>query len=90
MASTPTVRPWPRLMGEATAAEYLSISATTLRDRGPKPKHLGRRALWDIQDLDRWADALDGKPLDPSQRADEGDAITERVKQRLAAARGKN
>lgn len=89
MASTPTVRPWPRLMGEATAAEYLSISTTTLRERGPQPKHLGRRTLWDILDLDRWADALDGQPLDRAQREDEGDDITARVKQRLAA-RGKN
>lgn len=85
---TTTFRPWPRLMKEAAAAQYLSISTGTLRERGPKPKHLGRAALWDIRDLDRWADAIGGQPLDPEQRDAEGDDMLERVKERLA--RGKN
>lgn len=55
---------WPRLMGEADAAAYLSIGTTTLREKGPKPKKLGQRSLWDRRDLDRFADALAGQPLD--------------------------
>lgn len=61
------VRPdWPRLMSEADAAGYLSIGATTLRARGPAPRKIGSRSLWDRRDLDRWADALDGQPLPPA------------------------
>jgi hypothetical protein len=79
---------WPRLMGVELAAEYLSISASTLRERGPPAKHLGRRALWDIRDLDRWADALAGQPLDAKQREEEGEDILRRVQERLS--RGSN
>lgn len=62
---------WPRLMGEDMAAEYLSIGRTTLRDRGPEPKRVGRRVLYDRNDLDRWADCLDGQPLDERQEQEE-------------------
>lgn len=55
---------WPRLMAEADAAAYLSIGVTTLRELGPAPKPLGRRRLWDRLDLDRFADALGGQPLE--------------------------
>ncbi|WP_260581124.1 hypothetical protein [Sphingopyxis sp. PET50] len=44
--------------------------------------------LFDIRDLDRWADALSGQPLDERQRKDEGDDMLARVKERLA--RGKD
>jgi hypothetical protein len=54
---------WPRLMSERDAAAYLSIGATTLRERGPAPRKVGSRTLWDRRDLDRWADALDGQPM---------------------------
>lgn len=54
---------WPRLMGERDAAAYLSIGTTMLRTRGPEPRKVGSRTLWDRRDLDRWADALDGQPL---------------------------
>lgn len=86
--STSKLRPWPRLLNEELAADYLSISRTSLRTRGPKPKHVGRRALWDIQDLDRWVDALSGQPLNHQQREDEGDDILRRVKEKLT--RGRN
>lgn len=55
---------WPRLLSERDAAEYLSIGTTTLREHGPEPRRLGRRVLYDIRDLDRWADRLDDQPLD--------------------------
>lgn len=55
---------WPRLMGERMAADYLSIGTTQLRAKGPQPKKIGGRTLWDKRDLDRFADALAGQPLD--------------------------
>jgi hypothetical protein len=59
---------WPRLMNETLAAAYLGIGATQLRVHGPAPRRdpcrLGRRVLWHRDDLDRWADALGGQPLD--------------------------
>lgn len=67
-----TKRPdWPRLMREPDAADYLSIGTTSLREHGPAPKRLGSRVLWDRRDLDRWADALGGQPLDPVGAAEE-------------------
>lgn len=80
---------WPRLMREAMAAAYLGISASMLREHGPASKHLGRCALWDRHDLDRWADALgtttvDAQPLDRAERDAESAAAHERVLRRLA------
>lgn len=76
---------WPRLMDVDLAAAYLGIGATTLREHGPEAKRLGRRVLYDRRDLDRWADALGGQPLDQAARADEGDDIARRVRDRLGA-----
>lgn len=60
-----TVRAYPpRLMGVEDAAYYVGISPTYLRQHGPAPKHLGKRRLYDRNDLDRWADRLNGQPLD--------------------------
>lgn len=78
---------WPRLMREAMAAAYVGISGPMLREHGPKPKHIGRCAVWDRHDLDRWADAIGGQPLDPRQREEEGAGILDRVQGRL---NGKN
>jgi hypothetical protein len=75
---------WPRLMSVELAARYLSIGTTMLRERGPQPKHLGARVLYDRQDLDRWADALSGQELDAPAREAEGDDIAARVAKRLA------
>lgn len=74
---------WPRLMCAELAALYLGIGTTTLSQDGPAPKRKGKRKLYDIQDLDRWADALDGQPLDESQKKDEGADMLDRVKDRL-------
>lgn len=76
---------WPRLLGERLAADYLGIGATTLRDRGPEPKKIGSRTLWDRRDLDRWADALDGQPLTDEEKA----AESREVERRFLEARGK-
>jgi hypothetical protein len=69
---------WPRLMGDRDAAAYLSIGATTLRERGPAPRKVGSRTLWDRRDLDRWADALDGQPLTESEALAESLSVEER------------
>lgn len=80
---------WPRLMREAMAAAYLGISASMLREHGPKSKHVGRCAVWDRRDLDRWADALgtsstDPQPLDRPAREAESEGVADRVRRRLA------
>lgn len=74
---------WPRLMGERLAAAYLGIGASTLRERGPRPRKVGTRTLYDRRDLDRWADALDGQPLDPPAREAEADDVAARVAARI-------
>lgn len=63
---------WPRLLSEQSAAEYLSISATTLRGLGITTRNIGRRVLYDIHDLDRWADRMDEQPI-----ADEAERLKE-------------
>lgn len=68
---------WPRLLDADAAAAYLSIGLTTLREKGPAAKELGRRRLYDRKDLDRWVDALGGQPLDLAE-ADAQAVDTER------------
>jgi hypothetical protein len=82
------VRPnWPRLLSEADAAAYLSIGATTLRERGPEPRRVGARVLWDRKDLDRWADALAGQPLDPADAEAEAKEVERRFLERRKAGK---
>lgn len=76
---------WPRLMSETLAAAYVGLSATTLRKDGPIAKRHGRRVLYDIRDLDRWADRLDGQPLDEPQELDEASLIEARFLERRNA-----
>lgn len=64
----PMLPDWPRLMNVEQAAAYVSLSATTIRANGPKPKHFGKRVLYDRHDLDTWADQLGGQPLDAAER----------------------
>lgn len=58
---------WPKLLSIEQAAEYLSISPKTIRNslgpRAPKPfpvrsKRFGRRVLFDIEDLKKFAENL--------------------------------
>lgn len=74
----PSLPDWPRLMSEAQAAAYLSIGTTTLREKGPHPLELGRRRLWDRQDLDRWADRLGGQPLTVQEQSEEAADVSRR------------
>ncbi len=87
-ATPPARRYWPRLMRESEAADYLSIGTTTLREKGPEPKHIGRSVRYDINDLDRWADRLDGQPLAPEQIEEETDAVTRRWLEKRKNGRG--
>ena len=79
---------WPRLMSEPEAAEYLSIGKTTLREKGPPPKHVGRSVRYDIRDLDRWADRLDGQELAPAEAEAETDAFTRQFLKERQNGRG--
>lgn len=74
---------WPRLMPVQIAAQYLGIGETTLRKQGPEPRRLGKRVLYDRIDLDRWADALGGQPLDDTEREAEADGLLKRIQDRL-------
>lgn len=76
---------WPRLMSEPLAAEYLSIGTTMLRERGPRPKRLGKRRLYDRVDLDRWADNLGGQPLNVAQQRTEAIDIERRFLEKRRA-----
>lgn len=49
-----------------------------LRAKGPAPLRIGRRVLYDIKALDRWADRLDGQPLSAADEAAEGAEATRR------------
>lgn len=74
---------WPRLMPEPMAAAYLQIGTTTLRERGPAPKRIGRAVRYHRADLDRWADTLDGEPLNGAE--EEAEALE--VERRFLARR---
>lgn len=69
------------------AAAYLSIGTTLLREKGPQPKRQGKRRLYDRRDLDRWADRLDGQPLDTDAQQAEAAEVERRF---LEKRRGRN
>jgi hypothetical protein len=79
---------WPRLLAEPEAAEYLSIGKTLLRTRGPDPRRVGRRVLYDIRDLDRWADRLADQPLDDADEEAEAALVEKRFLERRKNGRG--
>jgi hypothetical protein len=55
---------WPRLMKVHMAAAYVGLSKNSLLRHGPSPKRVAGNVVWDRGDLDRWADAVGGQPLD--------------------------
>lgn len=83
-------RGWPRLLKEPEACDYLSIGKSTLRDHGPAPKRLGRSVLYDIRDLDRWADRLGDQPLEPEEHLKEADSVENTFFRNRAARGGSN
>ncbi len=54
---------WPRLMPLRLACAYFGVCDKTFRSLGIVPRRIGRRVLWDRQDLDRFADGMAGTPL---------------------------
>jgi hypothetical protein len=74
----PTLPNWPRLMCAKLAAAYVGLSETTLRERGPEAKGVGRRRLYDRIDLDRWADRLGGQPLGVAEQIAEAGEVERR------------
>jgi hypothetical protein len=58
---------WPRLMKVHMAAAYVGLSKNSLLRHGPSPKRVAGNVVWDRGDLDRWADAIAGVPLDAGQ-----------------------
>lgn len=87
-ADRSTLPDWPRLMSQPIAAAYLSVSENKLREQGPKPKPWGGRILYDRKDLDRFADRLEGQPLDTAAEADEAASIEERFLENRKRGRG--
>lgn len=78
----PRTRGWPRLLSVVEAADYLGISTSSVREHGPKPKRFGKRVLYDIQDLDRWADRLDDQPLEAEDEAREAAEVERQFMER--------
>ena len=79
------VRPWPRLLSEGDAADYLSVGSTTLRGLGLKARRVGRRVLYDIRDLDSWVDRMDEQPIAPAEQLRESQDEEERFFAKRAA-----
>lgn len=80
-----TLPNWPRLMCAKLAAAYVGLSETTLRERGPEAKGVGRRRLYDRHDLDRWADRLGGQPLTVPQQREEAAEVERRFLEKRRA-----
>lgn len=59
----------PRLMGEDEAARYLGISANALRAAGLPRRVIGRRRLYDVLSLDRYADSLPTDRDEPEENS---------------------
>lgn len=73
-------RPWPRLLSATDAADYLSISPTTLKGLGIGSRKIGKRVLYDVRDLDRYVDRLANLPAEmtPDAAQDEERRFFER------------
>ena len=65
----------PRLLDIKAAAEYCSLSVSTLRNNGPKPVKIGRLRRYDIKMLDAWIDRLAGCPEQMGENAEEDKAL---------------
>lgn len=67
MSAKQPINAWPRLLDIEAAAHYIGLSPKTLRNRlgrkaedpfPVKPKRHGRKLVFDVKDLDRFADEL--------------------------------
>lgn len=79
---------WPRLMRVELASRYLGLGETKFRSLAIPSRQIGGAVVWDIQELDRFASALAGLPLDAPQRSAEGEGVLNRVRGRLAGGQG--
>jgi hypothetical protein len=79
---------WPRLLSVDLAASYVGLGVTAFEGLGLPARRVGRRKLYDRNDLDRWADRLDGQPVEEGDEGAESKAternFLERRKQRKA------
>ena len=59
---SPPLPYWPRLMGADLASKYVGVSRSSFLSQvgkiWPRPKRIGRRALYDRVDLDKTVDEL--------------------------------
>ena len=69
---------WPKLMTADVAALYLSVGVKTLRNRGPKPVHLGRSVRYSKDVLDDWVNELNGSLVSSDEREPTAKEIEER------------
>lgn len=74
---------WPRLMGVSLAAAYFGICPARFRMIGIRPLRIGRRVLWDRNDLDRFIDDMTGKPVTPRSAGASAKAMERRFFERL-------
>jgi hypothetical protein len=70
------------------AARYVGIGVTLLEEQGLPAKRIGRRKLYDRLDLDRWADRLDGQPVEEGEAGDESQATERRFLERRRKGKG--
>lgn len=74
---------WPRLMSLRLACAYFGVCDKTFRSLGIAPRRIGRRVLWDRQDLDRFADGMAGTPSRSTDKASSAQAMQQRFYARL-------
>jgi hypothetical protein len=73
---------WPRLMSVQLAANYVGLGETAFEALELPAKRIGRRKLYDRHDLDRWADRLDGQPVEAGDEAAESTSVEAQFLQR--------
>lgn len=76
---------WPRLMGVDMASRYLGVSVGTFRSLNIRNQNIGRRVVWDRNDLDRYADRLSDQPLTADQIRAEASEVERRFLERRRA-----
>ncbi len=77
---------WPRLMGATLAAAYFGVCPATFRTIGIRPVRIGRRVLWDRNDLDGFIDNMTGGPVTARSAGASVKAMERRFFERLKNA----
>ena len=76
MNAPATLPHWPRLLSVELAASYVGLGVTRFEALELPCRRIGKRKLYDRLDLDRWADRLDGQPVEDA--AAESKSVEER------------